>query len=139
MLLSSKSSPLISSNFPSPPKTLTLDSSRTRFISIPRTPNSSKYLNLRTKFQTFQVCHDSGDEGSKESPIGEEDGLLSESRNRDGGKQQQQNDWSTSILLFGFWAGLMFYVFKLTPDQTPVRGLLFLSLKNPMVSISILC
>ncbi|MCL7035389.1 hypothetical protein MKW94_022903 [Papaver nudicaule] len=35
-------------------------------------------------------------------------------------------DWTTSILLFGLWAGLMYYVFMLTPNQTPSRDRYFL-------------
>lgn len=29
-------------------------------------------------------------------------------------------NWATSFLLFAFWAGLMYYVFFLAPNQTPV-------------------
>lgn len=35
-------------------------------------------------------------------------------------------DWTTSFLLFLLWAGLMYYVFKLTPNQTPSRDEYFL-------------
>lgn len=72
---------------------------------------------LRTKFRSLQVCHDSIKQEAKGPSIGEEEG------DGDGGKG---DDWSTSILLFGFFAGLMFYVFKLTPDQTPTRDMYFL-------------
>lgn len=37
-----------------------------------------------------------------------------------GGDGGEGRDWTTSILLFVFWAGLMFYVFNLAPNQTPV-------------------
>ncbi|KAI3939319.1 hypothetical protein MKW98_022187 [Papaver atlanticum] len=45
---------------------------------------------------------------------------LGNSGNNNGG------DWTTSILLFGLWAGLMYYVFMLTPNQTPTRDIYFL-------------
>ncbi|TKY47862.1 hypothetical protein E2542_SST29923 [Spatholobus suberectus] len=35
-------------------------------------------------------------------------------------------DWTTSILLFLLWAALVYYVFFLTPNQTPSRDLYFL-------------
>ncbi|CAJ1947658.1 unnamed protein product [Sphenostylis stenocarpa] len=35
-------------------------------------------------------------------------------------------DWTTSILLFLLWAALIYYVFFLTPNQTPSRDLYFL-------------
>ncbi|RDX88888.1 hypothetical protein CR513_29430, partial [Mucuna pruriens] len=35
-------------------------------------------------------------------------------------------DWTTSILLFLLWAGLLYYVFFLTPNQTPSRDSYFL-------------
>lgn len=37
-----------------------------------------------------------------------------------GGGKEGGRDWTTSILLFVFWGGLIYYVFNLTPDQTPV-------------------
>ena len=38
-----------------------------------------------------------------------------------GGSGGRFSDWSTSVLIFGIWAGLMYYVFLLAPNQTPVR------------------
>ncbi|KAJ7964676.1 Cardiolipin synthase N-terminal [Quillaja saponaria] len=35
-------------------------------------------------------------------------------------------DWTTSIVLFVFWGALMYYVFFLTPNQTPSRDMYFL-------------
>jgi hypothetical protein len=32
------------------------------------------------------------------------------------------SDWSTSVLLFGVWAGILYYLFQLAPNQTPVRN-----------------
>lgn len=38
----------------------------------------------------------------------------------DGDSREQGGGWTTSILLFALWAALMYYVFNLTPNQTPV-------------------
>lgn len=38
----------------------------------------------------------------------------------DGGGGVEGRDWTTSFLLFVLWAGLMYYVFNLSPNQTPV-------------------
>ncbi|CAM0949289.1 unnamed protein product [Alopecurus aequalis] len=43
-----------------------------------------------------------------------------------GGGGEQLSDWTTSVLLFGIWAGLMYYVFQLAPNQTPYRDMYFL-------------
>ncbi|KAK1626928.1 hypothetical protein QYE76_001243 [Lolium multiflorum] len=43
-----------------------------------------------------------------------------------GGGGEQLSDWSTSVLLFGIYAGLMYYVFQLAPNQTPYRDTYFL-------------
>lgn len=43
-----------------------------------------------------------------------------------GGGGGQLSDWTTSVLLFGIWAGLMYYVFQLAPNQTPYRDTYFL-------------
>ncbi|KAK6238709.1 hypothetical protein QUC31_004178 [Theobroma cacao] len=41
----------------------------------------------------------------------------------DNGKEGR--DWTTSILLFVLYGALMYYVFNLTPDQTPSRDMYF--------------
>ncbi|KAG5076789.1 hypothetical protein JHK82_055484 [Glycine max] len=43
-----------------------------------------------------------------------------------GGNSNNPRDWTTSILLFLLWAALMYYVFFLTPNQTPSRDTYFL-------------
>ncbi|XWS31100.1 hypothetical protein CRYUN_Cryun23aG0048600 [Craigia yunnanensis] len=40
--------------------------------------------------------------------------------------KEEGRDWTTSILLFVLWSALMYYVFNLTPDQTPLRDMYFL-------------
>ncbi|XP_051151899.1 uncharacterized protein LOC127265915 [Andrographis paniculata] len=37
----------------------------------------------------------------------------------------EERDWTTSFLLFGFWLGLMYYVFFLAPNQTPTTDVYF--------------
>lgn len=44
----------------------------------------------------------------------------------DGGGGVEGRDWTTSFLLFVLWAGLMYYVFNLSPNQTPSRDRYFL-------------
>ncbi|KAL1555428.1 hypothetical protein AAHA92_11169 [Salvia divinorum] len=39
---------------------------------------------------------------------------------------EEERDWTTSFLLFAFWTGLMYYVFFLAPNQTPVTDVYFL-------------
>ncbi|XP_015695574.1 uncharacterized protein LOC102716896 [Oryza brachyantha] len=43
-----------------------------------------------------------------------------------GGGGGSISDWTTSVLLFGIWAGLMYYVLQLAPNQTPYRDTYFL-------------
>ncbi|GMP53225.1 hypothetical protein CsSME_00018754 [Camellia sinensis var. sinensis] len=53
-------------------------------------------------------------EDSLASELGGHGGRTSSSPGGDGG------DWTTSFLLFLLWGGLMYYIFNLTPNQTPV-------------------
>lgn len=46
--------------------------------------------------------------------------LLDDGETGGGGGGEDGRDWTTSFLLFTFWAGLMYYVFFLAPNQTPV-------------------
>lgn len=41
-------------------------------------------------------------------------------------KNGNGSEWITSILLFGLWAALLYYVFVLSPNQTPNRDFYFL-------------
>ncbi|KAL5222155.1 hypothetical protein ABZP36_026868 [Zizania latifolia] len=43
-----------------------------------------------------------------------------------GGGGGSLSDWTTSVLLFGIWSGLMYYVLQLAPNQTPYRDTYFL-------------
>lgn len=51
----------------------------------------------------------------------------------DGGGEER--DWTTSFLLFAFWAGLMYYVSFLAPNQTPVYIILLFLLQPFVISI----
>ncbi|KAK9156361.1 hypothetical protein Sjap_003841 [Stephania japonica] len=66
----------------------------------------------------LQICHNSFDsvEESQDPDVNK----LGSGNGGDGG------DWTTSILLFGLWGALMYYVFLLTPNQTPIRDMYFL-------------
>ncbi|RAL42797.1 unnamed protein product [Cuscuta campestris] len=56
----------------------------------------------------------------------EEDELGGVDGGGNGGGDGDGWAWTTSFLLFGFWAGLMYYVFFLSPNQTPSTDLYFL-------------
>lgn len=43
-----------------------------------------------------------------------------------GGGGVEERDWTTSLLIFVLWAGLIYYVFVLAPNQTPVTDMYFL-------------
>ncbi|XP_074307790.1 uncharacterized protein LOC141642764 isoform X2 [Silene latifolia] len=43
------------------------------------------------------------------------------------------DDWTTSILLFLFWAALIYYVFNLAPNQTPSTDIYFLKKLSNLV------
>nr|AFK43448.1 unknown [Lotus japonicus] len=68
--------------------------------------NSNAPFPASRKMGLLHVCHTS----KKETDI----------------ETTQGRDWTTSILLFFLWAALMYYVFFLSPDQTPTRDLYFL-------------
>ncbi|CAD6265639.1 unnamed protein product [Miscanthus lutarioriparius] len=76
-----------------------------------------------------QLCRDSSLQGppGADSPAQEQEDMkkseaVSESAARiAGGSGGRFSDWSTSVLIFGIWAGLMYYVFLLAPNQTPYQ------------------
>lgn len=61
------------------------------------------------------------------SPVGEDKQQTSAEGENSLRKDGDGADWTTSVLLFVFWAGVMYYVFQLAPDQTPVCSALFLA------------
>ncbi|EYU42782.1 hypothetical protein ABFS82_13G005400 [Erythranthe guttata] len=60
------------------------------------------------------------------SSTSEEKELLGDGGGSGGGGGGEERDWTTSFLLFAFWAGLMYYVFFLAPNQTPTTDMYFL-------------
>ncbi|XP_065861350.1 uncharacterized protein [Euphorbia lathyris] len=94
-------------------------------VEAKRTLNSPNFLKtqLKTSVLPFhkkgvvQICHSVLD--SKDS---EKDQVLESDTNN--GKDGR--DWTTSILLFVLYAALLYYVFNLSPDQTPTTDLYFL-------------
>ncbi|KAL0445105.1 UNVERIFIED_CONTAM: hypothetical protein Slati_2233200 [Sesamum latifolium] len=120
-----------SSSFPrtsfSPPKSLVFSSAESN--------NSTRFskilpLLINRKKGHLQICRSSFNTQTPQDPplvssSSEETELLADGGNGgDGGGEER--DWTTSLLLFAFWAGLMYYVFFLAPDQTPVTDVYFL-------------
>ncbi|GLT51410.1 hypothetical protein SLA2020_248230 [Shorea laevis] len=121
---------LISCNFSYPP----LKSSRLRispkvrnFYHISSIPNCgiSKFsVSLKPqndKGGILQICRSSlNTQKPEENPDVDKGSSVFESNGKEG------KNWTTSILLFGLWGALMYYVFNLTPNQTPSRDMYFL-------------
>ncbi|WOK95236.1 hypothetical protein Cni_G03943 [Canna indica] len=140
-MLSAKSYPILChfpSSFPSLPKPQTPKPHSLSLSHIPALSSHSRLTRtlvprkvLGIKPVTFplwkrgllQVCCDSVEREDFEASLQEEEKILGD-RSGDGGGSGI--DWTTSVPLFGLWAGLMYYVFQLAPDQTPYRDLYFL-------------
>ncbi|KAF6153806.1 hypothetical protein GIB67_001039 [Kingdonia uniflora] len=130
---------IISCNSPfSPSPQLKLFNSRSPFQS-PLKPQSSnslistlKVLSLKPCHQipfpallssfrrwgVLKTCHSSLNTENSNDPVFKEGG-SGESKVGNGGGGGGGGDWTTSILLFGLWGVLMYYVFNLAPNQTP--------------------
>ncbi|MED6217098.1 hypothetical protein PIB30_014556 [Stylosanthes scabra] len=67
------------------------------------------------------ICHSSSLKNQQQEEESKVGGSNNGNGNGNGGR-----DWTTSILLFFFWAGILYYVFLLTPNQTPSRDMYFL-------------
>ncbi|GAV68450.1 hypothetical protein CFOL_v3_11953 [Cephalotus follicularis] len=71
----------------------------------------------------LQICHCTlNSENPKEDPVFDKGSSVLDTRVS--GKEGR--DWTTSILLFFLWGALMYYVFNLSPNQTPSRDMYFL-------------
>ncbi|MED6183158.1 hypothetical protein PIB30_035477 [Stylosanthes scabra] len=70
----------------------------------------------------LHICHNSSLKNQQQE---EEESKVGGSKNGNGNGNGGR-DWTTSILLFFFWAGILYYVFLLTPNQTPSRDMYFL-------------
>ncbi|KAL6506781.1 hypothetical protein OROHE_022218 [Orobanche hederae] len=110
----------------SPPKSLISLSVKSN-CSL-RLPKISPYL-LKQKKGRLQIlsCSSFNNQTPQDPPLvssssEEEDELIA-----GGGKNNGEGrGWTTSFLLFAFWAGLMYYVFVLAPNQTPVTDMYLL-------------
>ncbi|PRQ52460.1 putative cardiolipin synthase [Rosa chinensis] len=124
------------STFPSslPPKTQNSKTSLQTQILKPRISHSKTASKVSTFFGphngkasifTFhkgqlQICHSTLNSQKPEDPVLNE----GESLNSENGGDER--NWTTSILLFLLWGALMYYVFNLSPNQTPSRDMYFL-------------
>lgn len=72
-----------------------------------------------TKIRSLQICHNSINTQNSQDP---EENEIDNSNGSGGGGE----NWTTSVLLFLLWGGLMFYIFNLAPNQTPSRDMYFL-------------
>lgn len=117
---------LISCNFsrlppllkPSRPSAQTLKQSR-NLVNLVQSRASSPFLNSyrylhheKKKDTFFHIC-----KSSLNNPEPEKTQI-----------QDERRDWSSSILLFALWGALLYYVFNLAPDQTPVCIFFFFSM-----------
>ncbi|XP_030966728.1 uncharacterized protein LOC115987341 [Quercus lobata] len=72
-----------------------------------------------------QICHGNLTNQNSEDPAVEKGDSLEGGVGGSGNGGEGWN-WSTSILLLVLWGALMYYVFNLTPNQTPSRDMYFL-------------
>ncbi|GAB2285170.1 hypothetical protein Dimus_019622 [Dionaea muscipula] len=72
---------------------------------------------------TVQICCVSEGTRSLEDPDVEKDD--SDTKDIRIAGRAEGRDWTTSILLFFFWAAILYYVFNLAPNQTQSRDLYF--------------
>ncbi|XP_020996545.1 uncharacterized protein LOC107485638 [Arachis duranensis] len=91
--------------------------------------SSSKSAIHLKRCRFLQICHSSSLKNQQEES--KEESVVGGSKNGNGngngnGDGNGGRDWTSSILLFFLWAGLIYYVFFLTPNQTPSRDMYFL-------------
>ncbi|XAR55242.1 hypothetical protein NMG60_11035263 [Bertholletia excelsa] len=101
-----------------------------------RTSFSSRFLRPCTgvtpiftfyKKSPSQKCRSSTETRNSHDPVLEKASVLESDLDGNGSSPGgESRDWTTSILLFLLWAGLIYYVFNLTPNQTPSRDEYFL-------------
>ncbi|KAK0589505.1 hypothetical protein LWI29_015205 [Acer saccharum] len=115
---------------------LQLQNLKSTNFSLPNRTAASKFPSLvkphylnNTRF-LVQKCHSTLDKNQNLEEEEEEksglDGKGSSVLESVDGIQEGKRDWTTSILLFVLWGVLIYYVFNLTPDQTPSRDMYFL-------------
>lgn len=93
--------------------------SKTNYGCFSNQSQSDKPIFSFQKKGLRQICKSTlNNQNPKDPVLSNEDGLESEV-----GKSEsvsEGRDWTTSILLFVLWGVLMYYVFNLAPNQTPV-------------------
>ncbi|XVE72578.1 hypothetical protein DITRI_Ditri11bG0049500 [Diplodiscus trichospermus] len=95
-------------------------SERTPKFSVFLKPQNQKALTFSFQRKgVLQICHTNLNTQNSEEETGQDEGSYVNN-----GKEGR--DWTTSILLFVLWGALMYYVFNLTPNQTPSRDMYFL-------------
>ncbi|KAL5711923.1 hypothetical protein ACHQM5_014147 [Ranunculus cassubicifolius] len=99
---------------PNPSSNFTTISLKLSRLNLSPSPNLESLQFIAKTSRNIHRCQNSVDDNQQ----GENE---NENENENG-----ERDWSTSILLFLLWAGLMYYVFHLTPNQTPSRDMYFL-------------
>ncbi|CAN4110130.1 unnamed protein product [Withania somnifera] len=138
-------SSLISSNF----STLLVFLRSQKVATTVSYPNTAKIKNPKTQFfknsiyrcnfvntkisgfrqkGSLYVCQNSFNLQNQEDPsiVKDVDSSMEENELGGGDNNGDQWDWITSFLLFGLWSGLMYYVFFLAPNQTPLTDMYFL-------------
>ncbi|KAK4369286.1 hypothetical protein RND71_013078 [Anisodus tanguticus] len=133
---------LISSNFSS--LLLHRNHKLTTKISFPnsakiKNPNNQFFKNsiyscnyINTKITGFgekgrlYICHSSLNFQNQEDSVTDKDEEHELGGGSNNGGNGDQWDRTTSFVLFGFWSGLMYYVFFLAPNQTPLTDIYFL-------------
>ncbi|XP_050383005.1 uncharacterized protein LOC126799783 [Argentina anserina] len=119
------------STFPSslPPKTsLQTQNIKPRILLSKTASKASTFLGPQSgKASVFtfrkcqlHICHGTLNNQKPEDPV------LNDSESLKGENVGDEKNWTTSILLFLLWGALMFYVFNLSPNQTPSRDMYFL-------------
>ncbi|XP_028779562.1 uncharacterized protein LOC114735946 [Neltuma alba] len=97
------------------------------FKSTAASVNVFKPLDVKTSLCSFQsksrlfICQSSLNRQNLEDPD-----LRKESELGGNGNGGDGRDWTTSILLFMLWGGLIYYVSFLAPNQTPTLDMYFL-------------
>ena len=90
-------------------------SKRTSKFSVLLKPQNQKALTFSFQQKgVLQICQNNLNTQNSEEETGQ--GKVSSVNNG----EEEGRDWTTSILLFVLWSALMYYVFNLTPDQTPL-------------------
>ncbi|XXG55192.1 hypothetical protein AAC387_Pa03g2911 [Persea americana] len=138
---------IIFCNFPSIPFPPRSQNSTLSFLSLPKSPQlpriqfqpplrnqknpspifrPSNPIAPSSRRVLLQICHSSLETENPKDPVQEEGLSVENTKVGNDGNGRGLSDWRTSILLFALWGALIYYVFMLTPNQTPIRDMYFL-------------